>query len=414
VSTSEPANQARQLISNEAFERLRSARHRDPSAIASVLNARIRRPLIQGDGRLLIVAADHPARGALGARKKPMAMASRYDLLQRVVLALSRPGVDGVLGTPDIIEDLALLGALDDKVTVGSMNRGGLRGAIFEMDDRYTGYDVESMLASGLDAAKLLVRVNLRDAATVRTLESTARAVTACAQAKLPIMLEPFMSEWADGQVVNDLSTEAVITSVAIATAIGASAAYTWLKLPVVKDMQRVMEATTVPTMLLGGDADANPKETYAAWSDALALPGVHGLIVGRTLLYPQDDDVARAVDIAAALVHGRSNTLLIRPPRPPSSAVSRGSISRRLHLWQEGRMQIGEHQSFKTRFNAAYDIEVQAWVDAACRGEIAGPSAWDGYKVAVACAAGLRALEASGPVEPKLPETPAFYAAGA
>jgi hypothetical protein len=31
----------------------------------------------------------------------------------------------------------------------------------------------------------------------------------------------------------------------------------------------------------------------------------VHGLIVGRTLLYPQDDDVAKAVDIAASLVHG-------------------------------------------------------------------------------------------------------------
>jgi hypothetical protein len=31
----------------------------------------------------------------------------------------------------------------------------------------------------------------------------------------------------------------------------------------------------------------------------------VHGLVVGRTLLYPQDDDVAAAVDTAAALVHG-------------------------------------------------------------------------------------------------------------
>ena len=66
-------------------------------------------------------------------------MASRSDLLDRLVTALARPGVDGVLGTPDILDDLLLLGALDGKVVIGSMNRGGLQGASFELDDRFTG-----------------------------------------------------------------------------------------------------------------------------------------------------------------------------------------------------------------------------------------------------------------------------------
>jgi hypothetical protein len=254
----------------------------------------------------MIIAADHPARGALGVRGNSMAMASRYDLLQRLALALSRPGVDGVLGTPDIIEDLALLGVLDGKVAVGSMNRGGLRGAVFEMDDRFTGYDVASIAESQLDAAKLLVRVNLNDGATVRTLEETARAVTASARAKIPIMLEPFMSDWVDGRIANDTSADAVITSIAIASGLGSTSAYTWLKLPVTDDMERVMDAATLPTLLLGGDPGTAPEATYASWALALALPGVHGLVVGRTLLYPQDDDVAAAVDTAAALVHGR------------------------------------------------------------------------------------------------------------
>jgi DhnA family fructose-bisphosphate aldolase class Ia len=306
VPTPELTERVQPLISDEAFARLRRTRHGNPAAIPAALAARSRRPLVRGDGRLFIVAADHPARGALGVRGEPMAMASRYDLLRRLALALSRPGVDGVLGTPDIIEDLALLGVLENKIAVGSMNRGGLRGAVFEMDDRYTGYDVEAMVGARLDAAKLLVRVNLHDQATVRTLESTAHAVTASAQAKLPIMLEPFMSRWADGRVVNDLSPEAVITSIAIASGLGASSAYTWLKLPVVPDMDRVMEAATLPTLLLGGEGDGDPDETYAAWGAALALPGVHGLVVGRTLLYPRDDDVTGAVDIAASLVHGR------------------------------------------------------------------------------------------------------------
>jgi DhnA family fructose-bisphosphate aldolase class Ia len=306
VSTRDATAQAPSVIGEEDFARLRSVRRSRPQDIASVLAARARRPLIAGDGRLMIIAADHPARGALAVGGNPMAMASRYDLLQRLAQALSRPGVDGVLGTPDIIEDLALLGMLDGKVAVGSMNRGGLRGAVFEMDDRFTGYDAASIADSQLDAAKLLVRVNLSDGATARTLEEAARAVTASARARIPIMLEPFMSEWVDGRIANDTSADAVITSIAIASGLGSTSAYTWLKLPVTDDMERVMEAATLPTLLLGGDPGTAPEATYASWARALALPGVHGLVVGRTLLYPQDGDVAAAVDTAAALVHGQ------------------------------------------------------------------------------------------------------------
>ncbi|ODA89947.1 aldolase [Leifsonia xyli subsp. xyli] len=306
MSTADPVGRPEPFIVADAFARLREVRQSRPDGVAAALAARTRRPLVRGDGCLFIVAADHPARGALGVRGDQLAMAGRYDLLQRLALVLSRPGVDGVLGTPDIVEDLALLGVLDDRVAVGSMNRGGLRGSVFEMDDRFTGYDVGGMVRDGLNAAKLLVRVNLEDAATVRTLEKTADAVTAAARSGLPILLEPFLSSWREGRVVNDLTPDAVIASVAIAAGLGASSAYTWLKLPVVPEMERVMAATTLPTLLLGGDSDASPGETFASWEAALALPGVHGLVVGRTLLYPQDGDVVQAVDAAAALVHGR------------------------------------------------------------------------------------------------------------
>lgn len=286
------------------LERVRRLRVEQPTSIAEALEMRLRRPVLRGDGRLFIVAADHPARGALAVGSDATAMADRDDLLRRLAIALSRPGVDGVLGTPDIIDDLALLGLLDDRVVVGSMNRGGLRGARFEMDDRFTAYDVRTMLESGIDVAKTLLRINLDDPGTASTLETTALAVTEAARMRLPIMLEPFMSRWHDGRVVNDLSTDAVIQSVAIASGLGATSAWTWLKLPVVEDMARVMAATTLPTLLLGGDSGADPDETFTSWQDALSLPGVRGLTVGRTLLYPPDGDVAGAVDIAARLVH--------------------------------------------------------------------------------------------------------------
>ncbi len=159
-------------------------------------------------------------------------MADRYDLLDRLATALSRPGVDGVLGTPDIIDDLAALGLLDGKLVVGSMNRGGLRSATFEMDDRFTAYDVQSLVDSRLDFAKTLMRINFDDEGTSTTLEATARAVTQAAAARLPIMLEPFVSQWKEGTSVNDLTPDAVIRSIAIAAGLGGSSAYTWMKLP--------------------------------------------------------------------------------------------------------------------------------------------------------------------------------------
>ena len=282
---------------------LTEVRATDPGRIRRLLATRRRRPLLGPDGRLMIIACDHPARGALGVGRDRQAMASRTELLERLVIALSRPGVDGLLATADIAEDLLLLGALEDKVVFASMNRGGLQGSVFEIDDRVTGYDVEGVVESGYDGGKMLVRVDLDDPATVVTLESAGRAVSALSRAERVAMVEPFVSGRVDGRLGNDLSPEAVITSVHIAQGLGASSAYTWLKLPVVAEMARVMEATTLPTLLLGGDPEAAPEETYAAWRAALALPSVRGLMVGRTLLYPADDDVAGAVDTAVGLV---------------------------------------------------------------------------------------------------------------
>jgi hypothetical protein len=286
------------------FAELRELRARCPELIAARAAGRKRRPLLRADGRLMIVAADHPARGALGVRGNANAMADRYDLLSRLVTALRRPGVDGLLGTADIIEDLLLLGALDDKVVIGSMNRGGLQGSSFELDDRFTGYDPATIAAMSLDGGKMLTRIDPADPATATMLESAGRAVTELGSRQLLAMLEPFMCRREDGRVVNDLSAPAVIRSVAIASGLGATSGYTWLKLPVADRMEEVMAATTLPVLLLGGDPDGPAADTYARWQAALALPGVRGFVVGRTLLYPEDGDVAAAVDAACALVH--------------------------------------------------------------------------------------------------------------
>ena len=299
--TAPPSPSPQRYVSTVA--EIADVRFYQPERIGELLAARRRRAIAGGDGRLMIVACDHPARGALGASGNPTAMADRTDLLTRLVAALSRPGVDGLLATADIAEDLLLLGALEDKLVFSSINRGGLQGSVFEMDDRATGYDVQGTVESRIDGAKMRARIDLDDPGTVATLQMCAEAVTELNRARLVAMVEPFMSSRVGGKIVNDLSPDAVIKSVHIAQGLGASSAYTWMKLPVVPEMERVMAATTLPTLLLGGDPDGDPDETYASWQSALALPSVRGLVVGRTMLYPADDDVAKAVDTAVSLI---------------------------------------------------------------------------------------------------------------
>jgi hypothetical protein len=288
----------------DRYRAILHARSHRPEAIVEAAAGRVRPTSLYNDlGRLMIIAADHPARGALRAGQRAMAMADRMELLDRLCLALSRPGVNGVLGTPDIVEDLLLLGALDGKVVIGSMNRGGLAGAVFEIDDRFTGYDAASLATAGFEGGKMLLRIDPDDPATAATVESCARAVGELAERRLMAMVEPFIAHRADGRVRIDLSPEATIRAMTVAAGLGTTSAYTWLKVPVVDDMERVMSATTMPALLLGGEVSADQDAAFERWRKALKLPTVRGLVIGRSLLYPPDDDVAATVDMAVGLL---------------------------------------------------------------------------------------------------------------
>ena len=120
----------------------------------------------------------------------------------RLVTALSHPDVNGVLGSPDVIEELLLLGALENKVVLGSMNRGGLDGARWTMDDRFTGYDAASIAACGLEGGKMLLRIDDEDAGSLATLHACSQAVTELARHRLVAMVEPLpYRRGADGRL---------------------------------------------------------------------------------------------------------------------------------------------------------------------------------------------------------------------
>ena len=81
------------------------------------------------------------------------------------------------------------------------------------------------------------------------------------------------------------------------------------------------------------------------------------------------------------------------------------------LALASAGATSQGITPSFKERFGAAYDEEVQRWVDAARLGGIDGPSAWDGYTASVVAEVAVRAQQSGAHEQVEYAVAkPAFY----
>ncbi|MSO27015.1 MAG: hypothetical protein EXQ60_02980 [Candidatus Nanopelagicales bacterium] len=281
-------------------------RVREPRALQRALSGRARRTIAGADGRLLLLAADHTARGMLAAGGDPLAIADRFTLLDRLMRGLAVSGVDGVMASADILEELAFLGALEGKLAIGTMNRGGIIGAKWELDDRLTAYDVTHVAAMGLDGGKTLLRIEDTDLGLPPTLELVARITTELADLGLMSLIEPLpYLKNAQGDAFLDPSEERLIKVVAIASGLGSSSAFTWLKIPATAHPEKVAATTSCPILLLGGDPGANWEQVFASWEAALVVPNVVGLVPGRALLYPTSQSVEKVVDRAVRLVHG-------------------------------------------------------------------------------------------------------------
>ena len=297
-------------------DRLTDLRVADPSRTAEGAAKRRRRAGLTDDGRLCLLAADHPARAVTAVGDDPIRMADRGDFLARIVRVLLGDAVDGVMATMDVLEELLLLHGLlqdaggppllDDKLLIPSLNRGGLAGAVWELDDPMTGPTAEAVVRRGMDGAKLLLRVEPGDRDSLRTLVACAQAVTELASHGLPTFLEPLSVTRVDGAPKVVKEAAALARLVGVASALGETSAHLWLKLPWCEGFEGVARATTLPIVLLGGPAVGDATPLLEQVADGLATgANVRGTLVGRNVLFPGDEDplaVARAV---YGLVHG-------------------------------------------------------------------------------------------------------------
>jgi Cgl0159-like len=286
------------FLAASLLSRVTDLRVSDPAVARRLASKRAKRERLTLDGKLTLLAADHPARMVTSIRGDALRMGRRQELLARVARVLACSPFDGVLGTSDVFDDLLMLEhvgrrkMLAGKLMIGSVNRGGLAGSSWELDDAPTGYDAKGAKAMGLDGAKFLLRLDPGDQGSAKTLAYCVQTAKECAELDLPLFLEPLPVVKKDGKVRTDNDREKLVKLVGVASALGSSSAGVWLKLPYCEGFEDVAGATTLPIVLLGGEAGEDVLGLLDEVESAMkAGPNVRGVLMGRNLLYPPGGD---------------------------------------------------------------------------------------------------------------------------
>lgn len=296
----------------EAVTEMRVSR---PGLIVDEALARRRREQLTRDGRLAILAADHPARGVTAVGDNPLRMGDRWEYLGRVLRVITAPEWDGVMTTPDFVEDILIVhrlvrerggpAFLDGKVVIGCMQRGGIAGVVGEIDDRFGSYTPAGLAAMRLDGGKMMFRVVPDDERSLLTVDYCARAVTDLARRGLYAFVEPLPMKCVDGKYRADYTVANLIKLVSVAAGLGETSRYTWLKIPYVGGFEQVVRATTLPILMLGGESMEDPNPILQNFTSGMrAGSNVRGVLVGRNVTFPGDEDPLAVALAVWGIVH--------------------------------------------------------------------------------------------------------------
>ncbi|MBN2583825.1 MAG: aldolase [Planctomycetes bacterium] len=309
------------VLDEAGVKPLTHLRATDPDFFATALAERPRRKRLSEDGRLVILAADHPARSVPGVGPDPIGMANRADYLARIVRVLEASPVDGLMATTDIIDDVVALDALQrrnggkgflgERVLIGSMNRSGLNGAKNELWDMPTCYLTASdLLAANLDGGKVMWRYTAEGDANrdcLETMVAMADLLADMAEAHLPMFLEPLVVENRYGKWVLSKDEHEWVRMIGVASCLGPSTARLWLKIPMIRPYGRIVRATTSPILMLGGPSTGIPATVLVDFAEGMLTAGnVYGALVGRNILYPGADDPAVMARAVCHVVHNQ------------------------------------------------------------------------------------------------------------
>ncbi|HYG77508.1 MAG TPA: TIM barrel protein [Planctomycetota bacterium] len=311
-------------FTEEVFEEIARLRVEEPDLIKKELTSRKRRKTIAPTGYLTVLAADHPARYIVN----PTEMGSRLDYAGRIVRCLAETDIDGLMATADVIEDIVLANYifkqrnkgksfLDDKILMACVNRTGLSGLEHELMDRESAYmSAKKIKEMNLDAAKMLLRIPAKadktDRFAVETMERCAKVTAECVDLQIPMFMEPLAVERKPEGGYHVLETpDALIKVMGVAAGLAHSSAYTWLKIPYCPQYDRVVKASTLPVLMLGGPSTGRPAGTLENFVRGMgAGPNVRGALVGRNVIFPGDDDPAVIAQAIHLIVQERLTAL--------------------------------------------------------------------------------------------------------
>jgi DhnA family fructose-bisphosphate aldolase class Ia len=241
----------------------------------------------------VILAADHRARGVVTVE--------RYQgYVDALVKAL--PSCDGILATAQPLADLAEAGHVTARHrTYLSLNRTGLAGSVFELDDRPVA-SVARAAADGWTGVKHMTRIDLADPLTSAALELLGRVLEQAKAAALEALVEPLV--WRDGRVARD--TDSIVFAAVIAHDMGAPV----LKVPVPavtpgeerrRAVARVVASVGVPVLFLGGPLGPAGRPPVLDEVRDVMHGGGSGMAIGRAVY--QDPDPAEMAGLVADLV---------------------------------------------------------------------------------------------------------------
>jgi len=296
-------------------------------------------PAVPTDGRLVIVAADHPAR-AIGSPgesvapevgenyQKDAAMFYAPGYLARVVRAASY--ADGVMAPSYLIEDMFLLSHLsrhegeptfmDKMFLIGCMQRLGLQGAAHELDDMMSSFTTERLEELRMDGGKVMWRYTEipgdatgelkekyiqgnRDAQL--TAKYIADVVTANHGEGIRTFVEPLYMTWDGNKWASSKNPRDQAKVNVVASALGSSSTGTWLKIPYCgDDMAFVVNSSTCPKLVLGGASKGDVKPLLEDAHKSLEY-GAEGLLQGRGVLYCGPNDPGAVALAMYQMAHG-------------------------------------------------------------------------------------------------------------
>lgn len=297
------------------FDKITDIRVDAPEIIELQAQARKRRPRLTHDGKLTILAADHPGRGVTVIGDDPFKMGNRHQYLGRILRVLTATSFDGFMSTADMIEDLLIVdylvqqggGAsfLDEKVLVGCMQRGGVAGVVGELDDRFGSYTAESLARFRLDGGKMMFRHVPDDERTLWQIHYCSQAITDLNLYDIVPFVEPLRMDHVDGKWVSKNTADELVKLVGVIGGMGDSSRNTWMKLPYCEDFHRVTMATAQPILMLGGPSREDPRPTYRDFAAGMASrANVRGALVGRNVSFPGREDPAAVAQAISDIVH--------------------------------------------------------------------------------------------------------------